>query len=164
MPTFSHGRSVSFLPPSGKTYRVEQLMGGVSSYRKNVFDKMAFSTYFEGYGLYEDADFSLRLAKTGTLYINTSAQLAHHHDGLGRPNKFKYGKMVIRNGWYVWRVKYPNPSLKAQFKWHATAILLTKLRLLNAITSSNKKEALTESFGRVVGWFSLIFKAPKVAP
>ncbi len=162
MPTFSHGRSVSFLPPSGKTYRVEQLMGGVSSYRKNVFDKMAFSTYFEGYGLYEDADFSLRLAKTGTLYINTSAQLAHHHDGLGRPNKFKYGKMVIRNGWYVWRVKYPNPSLKAQFKWHATAILLTKLRLLNAITSSNKKEALTESFGRVVGWFSLIFKAPKV--
>jgi GT2 family glycosyltransferase len=164
MPTFSHGRSVSFLPPSGKTYRVEQLMGGVSSYRKNVFDKMAFSTYFEGYGLYEDADFSLRLAKTGTLYINTSAQLAHHHDGLGRPNKFKYGKMVIRNGWYVWRVKYPNPSLKAQFKWHATAILLTKLRLLNAITSSNKKEVLTESFGRVVGWFSLIFKAPKVAP
>ncbi|WNH11645.1 glycosyltransferase family 2 protein [Thalassobellus suaedae] len=28
MPTFSHGRSISFLPPSEKIYEVEQLMGG----------------------------------------------------------------------------------------------------------------------------------------
>ena len=162
MPTFSHGRSISFLPPSGKTYQVEQLMGGVSSYKKEVFKNLKFSTYFEGYGLYEDADFSLRLAKKGKLYINTNAQLEHHHDGSGRPNQYRYGKMVIRNGWYVWRVKYPNPSLKARFKWHATAIMLTKLRLLNAITTPKRKEALIESMGRVVGWFSLIFNAPKV--
>ena len=31
-PGFSHGRSVGFLPPSDKTYQVEQLMGGVSSF------------------------------------------------------------------------------------------------------------------------------------
>tara|TARA_R110001583_G_scaffold59680_7_gene177405 strand:- start:10270 stop:11235 length:966 start_codon:yes stop_codon:yes gene_type:complete len=162
MPTFSHGRSVSFLPLSGKIYQVEQLMGGVSSYKKEVFKTHKFSNYFEGYGLYEDADFSLRLAKTGNLYVNTSAQLAHYHDGSGRPNKFQYGKMVIRNGWYVWRVKYPNPSLKARFKWHATAILLTKIRLLNVISTSNRKEAFTESLGRIVGWFSLIFNEPKI--
>jgi len=162
MPTFSHGRSISFLPSSGKIYQVEQLMGGVSSYRKAIFDNLKFSNYFEGYGLYEDADFSLRLAKTGNLYINTSAQLAHFHDGSGRPNKFQYGKMVIRNGWYVWHVKYPKPELKALIKWHATALLLTIIRLLNFITTSNKKEALTESLGRIVGWFSLIFNTPKI--
>lgn len=162
MPTFSHGRSISFLPPSGKTYQVEQLMGGVSSYKKEVFKNLKFSTYFEGYGLYEDADFSLRLAKKGKLYINTNAQLEHHHDGSGRPNQYRYGKMVIRNGWYVWRVKYPNPSLKVRLKWHVTAILLTKIRLLNIVTTSNKKEALTESLGRIIGWFSLIFNAPRI--
>jgi len=162
MPTFSHGRSISFLPPSGNIYEVEQLMGGVSSYRKDIFDRFNFSNYFEGYGLYEDADFSLRLAKTGKLYVNTNAQLAHYHDGSGRPNKYSYGKMVLRNGWYVWRVKYPNPTLKARLKWHATAILLTKIRLLNVITTSERKEAFTESLGRIVGWFSLIFNAPKV--
>lgn len=162
MPTFSNGRSVSFLPPSGKIYSVEQIMGGVSSYRKEVFNNITFSTYFEGYGLYEDADFSLRLAKLGPLYINTKAQLAHYHDGAGRPNKFSYGKMVIRNGWYVWRVKYDNPSLKARFKWHATAIVLTKIRLLNVITTKNRKEALTESLGRIFGWFSLFFNPPKI--
>lgn len=162
MPTFSHGRSISFLPPSGKSYEVEQIMGGVSSYKKEVFNALNFSTYFEGYGLYEDADFSLRLAKKGKLYINTNAKLEHHHNVSGRPNKYLYGKMVIRNGWYVWRVKYPNPSLNAKIKWHATAILLTKIRLLNVITTSKRKEALTESMGRIVGWFSLIFNPPKV--
>jgi GT2 family glycosyltransferase len=161
MPTFSHGRSISFLPPSGKVYRVEQLMGGVSSYRKTIFNTLKFSTYFEGYGLYEDADFSLRLAKLGSLYVNTSAQLLHNHEGTGRPNKFQYGKMVVRNGWYVWRVKYPNPAMKATLKWHLTTLLLTKIRLLNVVTTSNRKEAFTESLGRIVGWFSLIFNAPK---
>jgi len=33
LPDFAHGRSVSFLPPSGKIYPVEQFMGGVASYR-----------------------------------------------------------------------------------------------------------------------------------
>ncbi|WP_313791314.1 glycosyltransferase family 2 protein [Lacinutrix neustonica] len=80
MPDFSHGRPVSFLPPSGKIYKIEQLMGGTSSYRKKIFEELRFSTYFQGYGLYEDADFSLRLAKHGSVYLNTNAQLAHYHE------------------------------------------------------------------------------------
>ena len=162
MPIFSNGRSVSFLPPSGKIYPVEQLMGGVSSFKKNVFEEQKFSTYFEGYGLYEDADFSLRLAKKGSLYVNTAAQLEHHHHPEGRPNKFKYGLMVIRNGWYVWRVKYPKPSLKARFKWNSIAFLLTLIRFGNIITTSERKSALTEALGRKYGWCSLLFNKPKL--
>jgi len=161
LPRFSHGRSIGFLPPSGKIYQVEQIMGGVSSYKKTVFDNISFSNYFEGYGLYEDADFSLRLAKIGKLYVNTAAQLYHYHNESGRPNKYKYGKMVIRNGWYIWRVKYPNPKLKAKLKWHATALLLTFIRFTNVFNSSKKKEALTETLGRIIGWFSLAINKPK---
>lgn len=161
-PAFSHGRSVGFLPPSGKTYRVEQLMGGVSSFRKTVFEQFQFSTYFEGYGLYEDADFTLRVSKVGKLYLNTAAQLEHHHDAAGRPNQYAYGKMVVRNGWYVWRVKNPNPSLSARFKWHAITLLLTAIRTTNVITTSKRKEAFTETMGRVVGWVSLFWNAPRV--
>jgi len=162
LPKFSHGRSVSFLPPSGKTYEVEQFMGGVSSFRKKVFQKIGFSTYFEGYGLYEDADFTLRLSKLGKLYVNTAAQLQHFHDDSGRPNKFKYGKMVARNGWYVWRVSNPNPSFKIRIKWNATFLLLMKLRGLNVFTTSNCLEALTETLGRAYGWLTLIFNKPKL--
>jgi GT2 family glycosyltransferase len=159
-PLFSHGRSVSFLPPSGKNYQVEQLMGGVSSFRKIVFDDFCFSTYFEGYGLYEDADFCLRLAKSGKLFVNTNAKLSHFHADSGRPNQYQYGKMVVRNGWYVWRVKNPKPVFKDKFKWHAITILLAVIRLSNTITTNNKKAAFTESLGRFVGYFSLIFSKP----
>lgn len=159
---YSHGRSVGFLPPSGKTYEVEMFMGGVSSFRKEVFNKMHFSTYFEGYGLYEDADFTLRVAKTGKLYVNTAAQLNHYHDAAGRPNQYLYGKMVVRNGWYVWRTKNPKPTMKHQLKWHAITILLTVIRFSNVLTSTTKKEALTEALGRTVGWLSLLFYKPKI--
>jgi len=160
-PEFSHGRSVGFLPPSGKVYPVEHFMGGVASFRKSVFQQFQFSTYFEGYGLYEDADFTLRVSKTGNLFLNTAAQLEHHHDAAGRPNQYIYGKMVVRNGWYVWRVKNPKPSLKAKFKWHVITLLLTAIRATNIVTTSKKKEAFTETLGRVVGWFSLFFSVPK---
>jgi GT2 family glycosyltransferase len=157
----SHGRSVGFLPPSGKFYEVEQLMGGVSSFRKNVFEKFRFSTYFDGYGLYEDADFCLRVAKTGKLYLNTTAKLNHYHAESGRPNQYQYGKMVVRNGWYVWRVKNPEPILRDFLKWHAITLLLILIRYSNVITTNKKKEALTEALGRTVGWWSLIFRKPK---
>ena len=160
-PLYSHGRSVGFLPPSQKIYEVEQLMGGVSSFKKSVFETFSFSTYFEGYGLYEDADFSLRLAKTGKLYVNTRARISHFHESSGRPNQYLYGKMVVRNGWYVWRVKNPKPVFEDKLKWHAITILLTAIRFLNTVTTSNKKEAFTEALGRFVGWCSLIFNKPK---
>lgn len=161
MPKASNGFSTGFLPPSGKVYPVEHFMGGVASYRKELFQKIRFSPYFEGYGLYEDMDFCLRASALGQLYVNTSAQLFHYHEESGRPNRYQYGKMVIRNGWYVWRVKNPSPGMEARVKWHATAFLLTLVRLGNTVTTKNKKEALTESLGRITGWWSLIFNKPK---
>jgi GT2 family glycosyltransferase len=161
-PLFSHGRSVGFLPPSNKIYEVEQLMGGVSSFRKKVFETLQFSTYFEGYGLYEDADFTLRVAKEGKLYLNTAAKLSHYHDASGRPNQYIYGKMVVRNGWYVWRVKNPKPLLNAKLKWHSITIVLTIIRFSNTFTTSKRTEAFTEALGRTVGWWSLLINKPKI--
>ena len=161
MPNFSNGLSIGFLPPSGKIYPVEFFMGGVASYKKKVFRNIYFSTYFEGYGLYEDLDFCLRASKFGRLYVNTGAQLYHFHEAEGRPDRYKYGKMVMRNGWYVWRLKYPFPSWNAILKWHATAILLTLVRIGNIMTTKNKTEAFSESLGRICGWWSLIFNPPK---
>ena len=159
---FSHGRSVGFLPPSGKIYEVEMLMGGVSSFRKKVFETLQFSTYFEGYGLYEDADFTLRVAKEGKLYLNTSAKLNHYHDASGRPNQYQYGKMVVRNGWYVWRTKNPKPLFDAKLKWHSITILLTLIRYSNAFTTMGRAAAFSEALGRTVGWWSLLFNKPKI--
>lgn len=161
-PQFSHGRSIGFLPPSGKIYPAEQLMGGVSSFRKSVFQSHQFSDYFEGYGLYEDADFCIRVAKTGDLLVNTAALLEHHHDSAGRPNKYVYGKMVVRNGWYVWRIKNPQPKFRDKIKWNSITILLMFVKLTNVLNTSGRREAFTESCGRLIGWLSLIYNKPKV--
>lgn len=160
LPEFSHGRSIGFLPPSGKIYEVEQLMGGVSSFKKRVFKDFQFSTYFEGYGLYEDADFTLRVSKTGKLYINTAARLGHYHDHSGRPNLYNYGRMVVRNGWYVWRVKHTKPSFSAKLKWHGITLLLAAIRFTNIFTTNKRKEAFAEFSGRMSGWFSLLTNKP----
>lgn len=161
IPEYSHARDVSFLPPSGKVYKVEQIMGGVSSFRKEVFEKIKFSIFFEGYGLYEDADFTIRLSKIGDLYLNTNAHLGHYHNPSGRPNLFKYGKMVVRNGWYVWRVKTPDPSSTAIVKWYLITLLLILIRGANVINTNQKMPALQETFGRLVGLLIVMFKKPK---
>ena len=158
---YSHGRSVGFLPPSSKTYPVEMFLGGVSSFKKEVFDTLIFSSFFEGYGLYEDADFTLRVAKIGKLYVNTAANLKHYHHPSGRPNQYQYGKMVVRNGWYVWRTKNPKPLLDSKLKWHSITILLVLIRFSNTLTTTNRKQAFTETMGRIAGWWSLFFNKPK---
>lgn len=159
MPEFSHVRTCGY-PLDGKNYEVDLLIGMSMSFRKVVTDRISFSPYFEGYGLYEDADFSLRALKFGKNVICTRAQLEHHHDAAGRPNQYAYGKMVVRNGWYVWRLKNPTPNLNAIFKWHSITLLLALVRATNCITTSKRIEAFTETCGRLVAWFSLFYKKP----
>ena len=161
MPEYSHGKTCGF-PLNDKTYEVDLLIGMSFAFRRKVVDSIRFSPYFEGYGLYEDADFSIRALQFGKNVINTKAQLSHYHHPSGRPNQYRYGKMVVRNGWYVWRVKNPKPSLNAKIKWHSITILLTLIRFTNTFTTNKKKEAFTEALGRTVGWWSLIWNKPKL--
>lgn len=161
MPNFSHGRTSGF-PITGKTYEVDLLIGMSMAFRKIVVDNIKFSKYFEGYGLYEDADFSLRALKFGKNVINTNAQLSHFHAPSGRPDQYNYGKMVVRNGWYVWRVKNSVPIFKDRLKWNLITILLILIRFTNVITEQKKKAAFTEAFGRSIGFLSLFINKPKI--
>jgi len=160
MPMYSHGRTCGF-PLNEKTYDVDLLIGMSFSFRRVVFENIKFSTFFEGYGLYEDADYSIRASKFGKNVINTAAKLSHYHNPSGRPNKYKYGKMVVRNGYYVWRVKNPKPTFNAKCKWHAITLLLMTIRFTNTFTTKKRKEAFTEALGRKIGWLSLFWNAPK---
>jgi GT2 family glycosyltransferase len=158
IPEYSNGRSS--LPPNGKIYEVEHFIGMSMSFRRTIFDYIRFSSFFEGYGLYEDFDFCVRALPYGRLYVNTKAKVWHYHEASGRPNLFRYGKMVVRNGWYVWRVRYPEPSVKAKFQWHLIMFLLAVLRLFNFFLGPDRKDAIQEYCGRTSGWFSLWFNKP----
>jgi len=68
----------------------------------------------------------------------------------------------VRNGWYVWRVKNPNPTFKAKLKWHAITLLLMTIRFTNTFTTNKPKEAFTEALGRKMGWVSLLWNKPEI--
>jgi hypothetical protein len=42
------------------------------------------------------------------------------------------------------------------------ALLLTIIRFSNILTTKNKAAAFTESIGRILGWYSLLFNKPKI--
>jgi len=161
MPTFGHGYPVSSIPPSGKSYPVEYFLGGVSSFRKEVVDTIKFSEYFIGYGLYEDLEYCIRVSRKYSLYVNTAAKLYHYHEESGRPNKIKYGKMVIRNGWYVWKIRHPKVKAKDTFKWFKIVLLLAMIKLSNAFSGKKKSLHFEEFCGRIYGLMTLILNAPK---
>jgi GT2 family glycosyltransferase len=161
MPSAGHGRPVGYLPPDGADYRVEFFMGGSSTWRSEVFARHKFSAYFEGYGLYEDMDFCVRAARDGSLYLSTRARLAHHHAPAGRPSRFRYGRMVVRNGWFVWRRRHPRPPLASRARWWATTALLAACQLGDAVRGTERRQQLAEVLGRAIGMATLLLIKPK---
>lgn len=158
MPEFSHGYPIAFLPPSSKIYPVEYFMGGVSSYKTEIFDKLSFSERFAGYGLYEDMDFCLRLSLMGELFVNTSAKVQHLHEESGRPDYFKYGKMMIENGHYVWKLKNQNSALKSVMKWYLINLVLIGVRLTNILNDKNRSRPFFDVLGRLNGLYNVLTK------
>nr|WP_298332096.1 glycosyltransferase [uncultured Christiangramia sp.] len=160
MPKFSNGFSIGFYPPNDKIHKVDYFMGGVSAYRKSLFDSISFSEYFIGYGLYEDMEFCLRASRIGSLYINTSAQVYHLHEEAGRPDYYKYGKMVVANGWIVWKIKYPKPDITSVIKWNAIVFILACIRLKNGLVD-REKGAVQDAMGRFSAWFKMTYRKPQ---
>jgi hypothetical protein len=73
---------VLVLPPSGKTYEVEMLMGGVSSFLEKIFDSINSPLILKVMVCMKCFSFTLS-SKMGKLYLNTAAQLKHYHDASG---------------------------------------------------------------------------------
>ncbi|MGA7731708.1 MAG: glycosyltransferase [Chloroflexia bacterium] len=163
VPPSGHGRPVGFLPPDGQDYQVEFFMGGVSAWRREVLQRVRFSHFFEGYGLYEDLDFCLRVARHQPLYLCTSARIEHYHAQTSRPGAHRYGVMVVRNGWYVWRQRWPNPLAPDRLRWWAITLLLAVSRLFDAARGPHRRQALMEALGRFRGMFSVLLRAPRPA-
>lgn len=161
MPASGHGRPVSFVPPDGADHPVEFFMGGAATWRRGLLEQVRFSPSFEGYGLYEDMDFCLRASRKGSLLLCTRARLAHLHDESGRPHRFHYGEMVVRNGWQVWRLRWPAPPWPDRGRWWAITLLLALCRLGDAVRGPGRAAALTEALGRFWGAATLLWDRPE---
>lgn len=156
VPPSGHGRPVGFLPPDGEDHPVESVLGCAMAWRRWVFEQLRFSAYFEGYGLYEDLDFCVRAARLGPVVLCTRARLRHEHAPAGRPGAFRYGVMVVRNGWFVWRRRWPQPGLTDRAHWWATTLVLAGCRL-----AGGSQVALLEALGRLWAMPGVLLRPPR---
>lgn len=83
--------------PFTETIAVRYTSGCNMFFRREVFDAVQFDEWFEGYGLGEDKDFSLRVARDWKILAVGAARLEHLHESAGRPNYRKLAKMCIEN-------------------------------------------------------------------
>lgn len=156
MPPSGHGRSLGYLPPDGADHAVEFVMGGAATWRRTLLDEVAFSPDFDGYGLYEDLDFSIRAGRHGGLVLCAAARLAHLHEPAGRPRAVRYGRMVTVNGWRVWRTRWPSPPRADRLRWWMISLLLTACRFGDAVRGPGRRQAVAEGVGRLLGMAEVV--------
>jgi len=160
IPPSGHGRSLGFVPPDGEDHDVEMVIGAAMSWRREVLETVRFSSFFEGYGLYEDLDFAIRARVHGPIVLATRARVRHDHEPAGRPSAFRYGRMVVRNGWLVWRRRWPQPPLGARCRWWATTLVLAGCQLLASLRGDGGA-ALFDGLGRLAAVPSVLLRPPR---
>ncbi|MHB8996990.1 MAG: glycosyltransferase family 2 protein [Armatimonadota bacterium] len=104
---------------------VQYLHGGVSSYRRQVFDEFSFHEGFRGYCSLEDTEFSYRVGLKYRLMITPKARLAHMRTPTARIDEYALCQQEIANLWYHFHRNMPQrPLNKLALWWFYSATLL----------------------------------------
>jgi GT2 family glycosyltransferase len=146
-PEASGRMRASFFPEGVSTSkdvrRLDYLTGWFMSYRREVFDDERFDEKLAGYAFNEDIDFSYRVAKRGYILVQTPrARIDHLKVQSDRLALFDFGRMHIRNQFYLHRKNMPQTTKNKVALWWA----LTGLLLLHSVRAFR-----TGEFSRVGG-------------
>jgi glycosyltransferase involved in cell wall biosynthesis len=137
--------------PAKNDIHTQWLLGGVTIWRKNIIEEFKFDEWFQGYGLFEDYEYSYRVGKRYQLAVASNAKVKHNFLGIRRKDNFQFGKMEVINRFYF--VK-KNPELsKIIFLW---ATLGQFLENLINILLQKKKGYLLRAMGNVSGLIKII--------
>ena len=126
--------------------RIEQevdfLLGGVSAFKRSVFDEFEFSNRYRsksGYGQGEDKEFSYRVSRKYRLLVNPDARLYHFCAPKTDFNRFIKGRAFVLSRFYFFRDQVKRSPLDWFFFWYAIAGYLL-MRIPVTLLSFRKKE------------------------
>lgn len=97
------------------------LPGGVTAYRKEVFDNYAFDDVLVKYCLGEDMDFSYRVSRKYKLILQNSAKVIHNHSQIGRYDAIESYACKVAGFYYFYK-----KNVKKSF-WSWFCYLLVKI-------------------------------------
>jgi GT2 family glycosyltransferase len=108
---------------------VTSLVGCNMSYRMEVFGRFRFDEWFDGYGLFEDQDFSYRVGRVHRLLQTPHARLEHRLSPAGRDALPAFHEMTAVNHFYFVRKNLPDTPLTwLSFLWSELGEVLSVLK------------------------------------
>lgn len=147
--------------PIKEVREVEFFSGGVCSYRKEVFQNVAFTPEYRNHALGEDKDFSYQVSRKYRLIVNPRAKLAHMEAPSMRPNKRKEGRMFIMGRYLFFSLCVKKSPIDWLFYLYANAgYTFTRLLALLIFPNKAKVDRLKGMFDAYKDIFT--GKAPKL--
>ncbi|MGI9275468.1 MAG: glycosyltransferase family 2 protein [Endozoicomonas sp.] len=102
---------------------VDFLLGGVSAFKRSVFDEFQFSNRYKsknGYGQGEDKEFSYRVSRKYRLLVNPKARLYHYCAPKTDYNRHIRGRATVLSKYYFFRDQVKKSPVDWFFFWYAT--------------------------------------------
>lgn len=139
---------------------VDFIGGGLTIWRKEVFEHFLPPTVMDGYALLEDKHLSLRVGSRYKLGVLGSAKVRHERAGGGRPKRVSMASARVRREALLLRDCDPTPSLRRYIAFLAVT-LLDLLVLAMTMLRSPSVASLQRLIGSLGGLFSCLIWPPR---
>jgi glycosyltransferase involved in cell wall biosynthesis len=148
-----------FLKTLFRGQKVVDFLPGIAFYRKDIFNSVRYSDFFQGYSFGEDVHFSLQVGKRYSLLVDGEAVCYHLHAPSGRPDLFKIGYMYSRNHFYIFKTYKKHNKIDYFIFWYSFC-LNAILDVMPAFIGKNSVDRFKLFFGQIYGAFSSLTSAP----
>ena len=115
----------NFSRPDNDLIESDMLSGGLSAWRREVFDKIEFDI-LNDFHMFEDIDFSTRVANHfgNRLFINPNARLAHYFSPINRDVLDKKQRRKVKECFTYYKKRKDWPHAAISFYWLLLGMLL----------------------------------------
>lgn len=115
----------NFSRPDNDLIESDMLSGGLSAWRREVFDKIEFDI-LNDFHMFEDIDFSTRVANHfgNRLFINPNARLAHYFSPINRDVLDKKQRRKVKECFTFYKKRKDWPHAAISFYWLLLGMLL----------------------------------------
>jgi GT2 family glycosyltransferase len=143
------------------TIPVDIVAGGASAWRREVFDKMRFSEYFQGYSQGEDVESSLRAGRHWKLVCCGDAHILHLHAPGGRPLKVDRGRMDVVNRYFIMKRYQPPRPLRYTSLFFLDVLFQVAMDLGYFVVRPWQTTPLLRATGLALGTLECFLSPPK---
>lgn len=148
------------VPGKGQLVPVDYLPGGLTAWRRSIFNDYRYSQFFESYGLGEDKYFSGCVSLRYRLFVSGELAAYHYHVPGNRPDAFRLGYTNVVNHCFIMRECSKGRCRALRF------YLFHAIDAVNDLLSWPFREqafrCLTYGLGRAVGIVRCLISPPRM--